>query len=57
MVLKKIKSFYEEHGDEKREQLKSKFKEQCASWVKDVATPEELAQLKEFKEAENFDEV
>ena len=56
-ILEKVREFYLAEGDDRREELKTKFKENCAGWVKDVATPVELQQLKDWKNDKNYDEV
>ncbi|CAJ0950303.1 unnamed protein product, partial [Mesorhabditis belari] len=56
-MKKKIMEMYSALPEEKRKELDAHYKQECANWVKKVATQEEMAELKSLHEAGNNKEV
>ncbi|XGW05352.1 hypothetical protein V3C99_016038 [Haemonchus contortus] len=52
-VIAKVKEFFGLLPEEKKAELKASFKDQCSAWVKEVATPEEMAEIKKMHETKD----
>ncbi|PIO55694.1 hypothetical protein TELCIR_22918, partial [Teladorsagia circumcincta] len=56
-VIAKVKEFFGLLPEEKKNELKANFKDQCSAWVKEVATPEEMESIKKMHETKDFGEL
>ncbi|KHN85858.1 DVA-1 polyprotein [Toxocara canis] len=53
-IKKKLIEFFEQLPTPTKETWNAKYKEECAQWVKTVASKEEIAELEELKDKKDF---
>ncbi|VDM30651.1 unnamed protein product [Toxocara canis] len=53
-IKKKLIEFFEQLPAPTKETWNAKYKEECAQWVKTVASKEEIAELEELKDKKDF---
>ncbi|KJH48213.1 hypothetical protein DICVIV_05677 [Dictyocaulus viviparus] len=56
-VIAEVKKFYGLLPEEKKIELKAKFKSQCYDWVKEVATSEEMNDIMKMHESKNHSDL
>ncbi|EPB68819.1 hypothetical protein ANCCEY_12086 [Ancylostoma ceylanicum] len=56
-VIAKVKEYYSALPEDKQAELKANFKSQCSAWVKEVATTEEMENIRKMHEAKNHAEL
>uniref|UniRef100_A0A915CAI1 Polyprotein allergen nematode domain-containing protein n=3 Tax=Parascaris TaxID=6254 RepID=A0A915CAI1_PARUN len=54
-IKEKIMEFFEQLPPETKETWNAKYKNQCAEWIKKVASEEEIAELEKLRENKDFD--